>query len=197
MEEDNYNVEIKDNKETLLPFIYGREMSSICKRMALLFALASPSIFKLYNKVRLSLLNVAPHRLVAGTSRRMAEEMNHRRAALVAPFSSLAVNMPSNRTALGMHCDKKDAKFGMCMVMPVGAFDGAPLKLPDVGITFHNKPLDLSLFPSALLRHGNGTLTAGVRMSIVCFTQGAILKKYSRTPTVQDFPRWHPINVVD
>ncbi|CEH13706.1 hypothetical protein CBOM_01608 [Ceraceosorus bombacis] len=197
MKEDNYNVEIKDNKETLLPFIYGKEMTSTRKRMASLFALASPRVFELYNNVRLLLLNIAPHRLAAGTSRQVAKEMNRCCAALVAPFSSLAVNMPSDRTALGVHRDKKDAKFGMCMVMPVGAFDGAPLKLPDLGITFHNKPQDLSLFPSALLRHGNGKMQAGVRMSIVCFTQSAILEEHSRLPVVDDFPRWRPLNIVD
>ncbi|PWN45555.1 hypothetical protein IE81DRAFT_161500 [Ceraceosorus guamensis] len=192
----NYNVEIKDYRESILPFLYGADGGRLLRRMREAMSVGFPRVYKKYNDVRLhpSLLNVAPKRAYRSVmTARIVQEMEQRRAALMSPWCSAAINMPTTSTGMTAHRDKRDAQWGLCVVTALGDFTGAALCLDEVGIAIHNRAMDVTIFPSALCTHRNANTLVGTRMSMVAYTQQAILQRYSQLPTCDDFPVWQSV----
>ncbi|CEH14049.1 2OGFeDO domain, nucleic acid-modifying type [Ceraceosorus bombacis] len=189
----NYNVEIKDYRKSILPFLYGVDGGRLLRRMREAMSVGFPRVYKKYNDVQLhpSLLNVAPKRAYRSVmTARIVQEMEQRRAALMSPWCLAAINMPTTSTGMTAHRNKRDAQWGLCVVTALGNFTGAALCLDDVGIAIHNRAMDVTIFPSALCTHRNADTLVGTRMSIVAFTQQAIPQRYSQLPTCNDFPVW-------
>ncbi|CEH13320.1 2OGFeDO domain, nucleic acid-modifying type [Ceraceosorus bombacis] len=189
----NFNAEIKDYRDEIVPFVYGKACTHLLNRMRKTMAFGFSDVYKKYNDVRLhrELINVLPRRaLRAYMSGEVTRNMERRRAAMMAPWCSAAINMPTPFTGMTAHRDKRDTQWGLCVVAALGDFTGAELCLDDVGIAIHSRPMDITVFPSALNTHRNANNLVGTRMSLVAFTQHAILDKYSTLPTSKDFSVW-------
>ena len=80
------------------------------------------------------------------------------------PFSSFVINF---NVATRGHRDGKDLK--VCLVMPIGTFQGSELCLAEPGLVIPLQSGDAFIFPSCLITHLN-LLYTGTHASLVCHT---------------------------
>jgi len=72
----------------------------------------------------------------------------------------------------GFHKDLKDYRNGLCTVITFGDRDfvGGELHFPEINVTLDIKPMDVAMFQSHLLTHGNKRDLVGTRHSLVLVT---------------------------
>ncbi|CAG8630967.1 3716_t:CDS:2 [Acaulospora morrowiae] len=75
------------------------------------------------------------------------------------------------------HRDLKDHRNTLCVVCPLGNFEGGELVFPELKLIVHVKQGQAVAFRSNLLVHGNLPVVAGVRHSIVFYIHSTLIKQ--------------------
>lgn len=88
----------------------------------------------------------------------------------VSPFAALVVNL---NVVTRAHRDRQDD--GVCLVLPIGEFEGGELCLVEAGLVIPLRNGDFAVFPSCKLTHFNLHYT-GSRASIVLHTDKEMSK---------------------
>ena len=89
-------------------------------------------------------------------------------------FPSVAINF--NRIS-EFHRDVKDHPNTLCVVCPLGTFEGGQLVFPELKLTIHAKQGQAIAFRSHILVHGNLPVLNGVRHSVVFFVHSTVIKE--------------------
>ena len=89
-------------------------------------------------------------------------------------FPSIAINF--NRIS-EFHRDIKDHPNTLCVVCPLGTFEGGQLVFPELKLTIHAKQGQAIAFRSHILVHGNLPVRNGIRHSIVFFVHNTVIKE--------------------
>lgn len=196
--EPHLNRAFVDNLPLTGPYLFGRQMSRTLLRMRQAFAFGHSTTLDRYKAIyqHPSLQGIhlpILQRQLWARPVHIQRQIKARGLALASPWSSLAVNMPAQETSMKAHTDRHDATWGICTIVSSGCYSGGALNLHPAGLRILTRPtMDIICFPSAKLLHSNERVH-GYRMSIIGFTSADLLKKYSTTPELSDYPVWNPI----
>ena len=89
-------------------------------------------------------------------------------------FPTIAINY---NTISGFHRDVKDHPNTLCVVCPLGSFEGGQLVFPKLKLVIHAKQGQAIAFRSHILIHGNLDIFFGNRHSVVFFIHGTCIKQ--------------------
>ncbi|CAG8609428.1 10715_t:CDS:2 [Acaulospora morrowiae] len=89
-------------------------------------------------------------------------------------FPTVAVNF---NVICQFHRDLKDHRNTLCVVCPLGKFEGGELTFPELKLIIHAKQGQAVAFRSNILVHGNLPVIAGVRHSVVFYIHNTIIKQ--------------------
>jgi hypothetical protein len=89
-------------------------------------------------------------------------------------FPSVAINY---NVISQFHLDLKDHSNSLCVVCPLGSFEGGQLVFPELKLTIHAKQGQAIAFRSHILVHGNLPIIAGIRHSVVFFVHTTVIKQ--------------------
>ncbi|CEH14379.1 hypothetical protein CBOM_02231 [Ceraceosorus bombacis] len=187
-----YNVPLKQHRQLLLPFLLGQEMTSVLDEVRQTFARGFPGAYAVHNDVRLrELLNVVPKHEFANNSREN-RETRRRRGALMAPWTSVSLEMPHHALASPSSTpDDGVSSLELSAITHLGCFTGAVLFLSSLGIPIASRPLlDVTILPMELCGCVDEGAMQGTRVAVRLSTPPAALKTWSRELTLDDFPQW-------
>jgi len=89
-------------------------------------------------------------------------------------FPSVAINY---NVISQFHRDLKDHPNTLCVVCPLGTFEGGQLVFPELNKIIHAKEGQGIAFRSHILVHGNLPVITGIRHSIVFFVHATVIKQ--------------------
>jgi len=89
-------------------------------------------------------------------------------------FPTVAINF---NAICQFHRDLKDHRNTLCVVCPLGIFEGGELVFPELRLVVHVKQGYGVAFRSNLLVHGNLPITVGIRHSIVFYIHDTVIKQ--------------------
>jgi hypothetical protein len=89
-------------------------------------------------------------------------------------FPTVAVNF---NIISQFHQDLKDHRDSLCVVCPLGTFEGGQLVFPELKLIIHAREGQAIAFRSNILVHGNLPVIAGIRHSIVFFIHATSIKQ--------------------
>ncbi|CAG8641227.1 8033_t:CDS:2 [Paraglomus brasilianum] len=89
-------------------------------------------------------------------------------------FPTVAINF---NIICQFHRDLKDHRNTLCVVCPLGNFEGEELTFPELKLIVHVKQGQAVAFRSNLLVHGNLPVVAGVRHSVVFYIYSTVIKQ--------------------
>ena len=75
------------------------------------------------------------------------------------------------------HRDLKDHRNTLCVVCPLGNFEGGELTFPELKLVIHVKQGQAVAFRSNILVHGNLPVIAGIRHSLVFYIHNTLIKQ--------------------
>ena len=75
------------------------------------------------------------------------------------------------------HRDLQDHRNTLCVVCPLGIFEGGQLVFPELKLAFDIKQGQAIAFRSRLLVHGNLPIISGVRHSVVFYIHNTVVKQ--------------------
>lgn len=191
----NMNKSFLDNLPLTGPFLFGPDLSRLLDRMRTTFAFGHGAVYRRYFAVRnhpdISRSHIPIFsRCPWSSPPNLQKQVKERGVVLALPWSSLAVNVPSQETQMDPHIDSRDARWGMCTVVSGGHYSGGALVLHAAGIRLWTRPaLDIVSFPSAALMHSN-TKVQGYRLSLIGFSGEDVLQRFATVPLLSDYPVW-------
>ena len=89
-------------------------------------------------------------------------------------FPTVAINF---NAISQFHRDLKDHRNTLCVVCPLGIFEGGELMFPELRLVIHVKQGYGVAFRSNLLIHGNLPITVGIRHSVVFYIHNTVIKQ--------------------
>ena len=89
-------------------------------------------------------------------------------------FPMMAINF---NTISDYHWDKMDEANSLCIIVPLGDFEGGELHFPQLKIVVKLKSGQAIAFPSRLLLHGNFSITKGIRYSLVYYVHAGFFRE--------------------
>ena len=89
-------------------------------------------------------------------------------------FPTVAINF---NAICQFHRDLKDHRNTLCVVCPLGIFEGGELTFPELRLVVHVKQGYGVAFQSNLLIHGNLPITVGIRHSVVFYIHNTVIKQ--------------------
>lgn len=89
-------------------------------------------------------------------------------------FPTVGINFNS---ICQFHRDLKDHRNTLCIVCPLGTFEGGHLAFPELKLAVRVKQGQAIAFRSRLLIHGNFPITAGSRHSVVFYIHDTVIKQ--------------------
>ncbi|CAG8665081.1 5296_t:CDS:1, partial [Paraglomus brasilianum] len=92
-------------------------------------------------------------------------------------FPTVAINY---NTISQFHRDLKDHRNTLCVVCPLGIFEGGELTFPELKLVIHAKQGHGIAFRSNLLIHGNLPIIMGSRHSVVFYVHSTVIKQNRR-----------------
>ncbi len=96
-------------------------------------------------------------------------------------FPTIAVNF---NVISQFHRDSKDHRNTLCVVCPLGLFEGGQLVFPELKLIIYAKQGHVIAFRSNILVHGNLSVVAGIRHSIVFFIHATTIKQNRKFGTL-------------
>ncbi|CAG8567392.1 3766_t:CDS:2, partial [Acaulospora morrowiae] len=84
------------------------------------------------------------------------------------------------------HRDLKDHRNTLCVVCPLGVFEGGQLAFPELKLAINAKQGQAIAFRSHLLIHGNLPITAGSRHSVVFYLHDTVIKQKRKFSSLFD-----------
>ena len=89
-------------------------------------------------------------------------------------FPTVAINY---NAICAFHWDPNDHPNSLCVVCPLGLFEGGQLVFPELKLIIHIKQGQAIAFRSHFLVHGNSPVITGNRHSVVFFVHGSVIKQ--------------------
>jgi hypothetical protein len=96
-------------------------------------------------------------------------------------YPTMAINF---NTICQFHRDLKDHCNSLCVVCPLGVFEGGELVFPELKLVLHVKQGQAVAFRSNILVHGNLPVLSGVRHSVVFFVHSTMIKQNRKFGTL-------------
>jgi len=96
-------------------------------------------------------------------------------------FPTVAVNF---NIISQFHRDLKDHRDSLCVVCPLGIFEGGQLVFPELKLIIHARQGQAIAFRSNILVHGNLPVIAGIRHSVVFFIHATSIKQNRKFGTL-------------
>ncbi|CAG8468951.1 7835_t:CDS:2 [Acaulospora morrowiae] len=102
---------------------------------------------------------------------------------LFGAFPTTAVNF---NVISQFHRDLKDHRNTLCVVCPLGSYEGGQLVFPELKLIIYAKQGHAIAFRSNILVHGNLSVTVGIRHSVVFFIHTTTIKQNRKFGTLFD-----------
>ncbi|CEH14044.1 hypothetical protein CBOM_01922 [Ceraceosorus bombacis] len=191
----NINRHFADNLPLTGPYLFGRTVTRVLKRMADTFAFGHGKVYRRYLEplrhpdVRGAHMPIWQREIWCRPTH-IQRQIQTRGLLLAAPWASMAVNMPAQETCMEPHVDDHNAEWGLCTIASAGHYTGGKLIIHPADIQIATRPvIDTVSFPSAKLIHSNTQATV-YRMSMIGSTSSNILGHLATLPALDDYPQW-------